>query len=132
MDLPPIQAKRVVVPATNYHLTDNVTTFDVHAPSRGIITLTEAYDGDNKQVTVNGRPARHFPVNMAFEGIYVDHPGTYTISVRAWPRFLTVGLYISAGGILLLLGTGAAVYWPERRRQEEPVPASVEELALHC
>jgi hypothetical protein len=126
--LPAGQAARVVVPATDYRLTNNSTTFRVRAPGPGIITLTEVYDGANKQVTVNGRPAAHFPVNMAFEGIYVDRAGDYTVSVRSWPRYLTAGLYVSALGILLLIGTAAFIYWPVRR-QEEPVDTPTRELA---
>jgi hypothetical protein len=113
--LPVDQGARVVVPATDYRLTDNTTTFNVRAPGPGVIALMEVYDGENKQVTVNGRPTPHFPVNMAFEGIYVAHAGTYTVSLRAWPRYLTFGLYVSAFGALLLLGTGVIVYWPPKR-----------------
>ncbi len=127
--LPANQAQRVVVPATHYRLTNNNTSFEVHAPSAGVIALMEVFNGENKKVLVNGQATPHFPVNMAFEGIYVDHAGNYTVSVQSWPRYLTAGLYVSAVGVVLLLATGAAVYWPARRRQAQPYRLREPELA---
>ena len=129
--LPADQGARTVIPATNYRLTNNRTTFDVRAPGPGVVALTEVYDGDNKQVTVNGQPAAHFPVNVAFEGVYLDHAGTYTVSVRSWPRYLTAGLYVSGLGVLLLVGTGAIIYWPQRRPRRVPVRHPAPALAAH-
>jgi hypothetical protein len=127
--LPTDEAARVIVPATNYHLTDNTTTFEIHAPAPGVVVLTEVYNGENKQVAVNGRPAPHFPVNVAFEGVYLDHAGDFTVSFRSWPRYFTAGLYVSALGFLLLVGTAAILYLPRPIRRPRTVRLPAPEFA---
>ena len=92
-----------VVPATNYKLTNNTTSFEVTVPGKGLIVLTEAYSKDDFQVTLNGKPVDYFRINHAFKGVAVDFPGTYTVVFAYWPRYFSALLLISGAGFLMLL-----------------------------
>ena len=96
------QKKRHVVPAMDYKLTNNTTSFTIIAPTEGIIVLAEAYLDKDFRVTVNGRPAHYFRVNHAFKGVEVTVPGTNIVSFSYWPRYFTVSLWISGMGVALL------------------------------
>jgi hypothetical protein len=93
-----------VVPASDYHLTNNTTSFKVIAPSAGVIVLTEAYMDKDFHVTLNGAPVPYFRVNHAFKGVMVEKPGVYTVTFSYWPRRLTMSLWGAGAGLLLLCG----------------------------
>ena len=93
-----------VMPATDYVLTGNKTSFRIQAPAPGIVVLTEAYVPEDFQVIVNGKRQDYFRVNSAFKGIFLAHGGTYTVSFAYWPKYLTVSLWIGATGLVLLIG----------------------------
>jgi hypothetical protein len=92
-----------VMPATDYSLTSNKTTFRIQAPAPGVVVLTEAYVPDDFQVIVNGKREHYFRVNSAFKGIFLEHGGTYTVSFTFWPKYLTASLWIAAAGLVLLI-----------------------------
>ena len=92
-----------VIPATNYKLTNNTTTFTVAAPSKGVIVLAEAYLKDDFRVTLNGKPVDYFRVNQAFKGVEIEAPGTYTVVFAYWPQYFSLLLAISGVGLLVLL-----------------------------
>jgi hypothetical protein len=81
-----------VVPASHYHLGVNATAFDIHAPSAGVVCLTE---GQAKDFTVRindgfgDRVGRVLTVNRAFKGVYLDRPGDYHITFTYRPRYWT-------------------------------------------
>jgi hypothetical protein len=102
-------SKRVVTPAGDYSLTTNSTSFSVTATGPGFIVLTEAYEGGNFRVTINGRDAPYLRVNGAFKGVYVDSAGTYRVRFAYWPAGLTRSLWISAAGLAILLAGMLAV-----------------------
>jgi hypothetical protein len=79
-----------ISPATNYRLLPNSTEFDIHAPSAGMVCLTE---GQAKDFTAlaNNEPKEVLTVNRAFKGIYLDQPGDYHISSSTVPA-LAAGL----------------------------------------
>jgi hypothetical protein len=54
------------VPARDYRLTNNTTTFTVDATAPGVAVLTEAYVRGDFRVTLNGAPVDYFRVNHAF------------------------------------------------------------------
>jgi hypothetical protein len=93
-----------VMPATDYVLTSNKTSFRIRAPAPGIVVLTEAYVPEDFQVIVNGKREGYFRVNSAFKGIFLEHGGTYTVSFVYWPKYLTASLWIAATGLVLLIG----------------------------
>ncbi len=96
--LSPNLTDRTVQPADHYRLTTNTTSFEVKAPSAGVIVLSENYYPDEFQVTVNGKPAEYFRVNHAFKGVYVDAPGTYRVEFDYWPHTMTLALVLAAFG----------------------------------
>jgi uncharacterized membrane protein YfhO len=104
-----------VVPAADYDLTSNTTSFTVNATGPGFIVLTEAYEPGNFQATVNGRRVPYLRINHAFKGVYVDGPGTYRVQFSYWPRGLTTAL-ILAGSALGVVGLALAAAWVRLRR----------------
>ena len=58
------QQGRHVVPASEYHLTNNTTSFQVVAPSAGVVVITEAYLEGDFHVTVNGARSPIFASTM--------------------------------------------------------------------
>jgi hypothetical protein len=94
--------------ATNYRLRANSTEFDIHAPSPGMVCLTE---GQAKDFTalVNNEPKKVLTVNRAFKGIYLDQPGDYHVQFIYRPRYwrlACVFFWISAGAVILWALTG--------------------------
>jgi hypothetical protein len=92
-----------VVPARDYRLTSNTTTFTVDAPGAGVAVLTEAYVADDFRVTVNGAPADYFRVNHAFRGVKIPAAGKYVVTYSYWPRHFTLSLIMAAFGALVLI-----------------------------
>jgi len=99
----PETTARQVVPASDYVLTNNKTSFKIAAPAEGVVVLTEPYVAGDFQLRVNGDPASYFRVNSAFRGVYLPKAGEYHFSFAYWPRHLTVSLWIAGFGIILLL-----------------------------
>ena len=96
-------ASSPVVPAHDYQLTNNTTTFTIDAPAPGVAVLTEAYLLAIS-TWVNGTPATYFRVNHAFRGVTLPAAGKYVISYSYWPKHFTVSLLMAAFGALLLGG----------------------------
>jgi hypothetical protein len=98
-----------LLPAMNYRLLPNSTAFDVHAPSAGVVCLTE---GQAKDFTVKANDERKevLTVNRAFKGVYLDKPGDYHIEFIYRPRHWTLAcvlFWISIGGVIMLATMGA-------------------------
>jgi hypothetical protein len=91
------------VPAYDYRLTNNTTTFTVDATAPGVAVLTEAYVPGDFQVTLNGTPANYFRVNHAFRGVRIPAAGNYVVSYSYWPRHFTLSLAMAAIGSLILI-----------------------------
>ena len=92
-----------ISPATNYRLFPNSTEFDIHAPSAGMVCLTE---GQAKDFTAlaNNEPRKVLTVNRAFKGIYLGQPGDYHIQFIYRPRHWRLAcacFWISAGAVIL-------------------------------
>lgn len=105
-----------ISPATNYRLLPNSTEFDIHAPSAGVVCLTE---GQAKDFTAlaNNEFKKVLTVNRAFKGIYLDQPGDYHVKFTYRPRHWRLAcayFWISAGAVILwaltniIRGNGAA------------------------
>jgi hypothetical protein len=91
------------VPAHDYRLTNNTTSFTVDAPAPGVAVLTEAYVSGDFRVTLNGAPADYFRVNHAFRGVRIPAAGKYIVSYSYWPRHFTLSLVMAAIGSLILV-----------------------------
>jgi hypothetical protein len=94
----------VIWSAVNYRLLPNSTEFDVHAPSAGVVCLTE---GQAKDFTAmaNNESKDVLTVNRAFKAIYIDKPGDYHIVFTYRPRHWRVAgslFCLSFGSVLAL------------------------------
>ena len=94
----------VILAATNYQLLANSTAFEIHAPTAGVVCLTEGQARDFS-ATANGEPKTVLTVNRAFKGIYLDQPGDYQVQFTYRPRHwrLACTLFFTAGGIVITL-----------------------------
>jgi hypothetical protein len=95
-------ADTTVVPAADYSLTSNRTSFKVNAPKPGVVVLTEPYIANDFQVLINNKAASYFRVNGAFKGIFLPAAGSYTISYSYWPRTFAMSLWLAAAGLIAL------------------------------
>jgi len=109
------------VPARDYRLTNNTTTFTIDAPAPGVAILTETYVAGDFDVRINGTPADYFRVNHAFRGVTLPAAGKYVIAYSYWPKHFTASLLMAALGALLF---GAWLFFSFRR----PLPAPAGEL----
>ncbi len=116
--LPSALAARQAVPATDYRLTSNTTTFAIDATARGLAVLSAAYEEGNFRVTVNGMPAPCLRVNHAFCGVPIPQAGHFIVRFEYWPRRLTLALWLAAAGLALL---AAGTAW---LRLSRPAPAA--------
>lgn len=96
-------AQSATVPAHDYRLTNNTTTFTVDAPASGVAVLTEAYVPGDLRVTLNGAPVEYFRVNHAFRGVRIPAAGKDVVSYSYWPRHFTLSLAMAAIGSLILI-----------------------------
>ncbi len=109
--LPDDQASRTVVPAIDYSLTENTTSFDIDAPEPGLVVLTEAYWAGYPHAAVDGHLVPVVRINHAFEGVAVDSPGKHHVTFSYRPSNFYFMLGISAAGLALLAGSA----WYVRR-----------------
>ena len=96
-----------ILPATHYRLLQNSTEFDIHAPSAGVVCLTEGQAKDFT-ATANLENKEVLTVNRAFKGIYLDKPGDYHVKFTFRPRHWRLACFcfwMSIGGVLMLLLT---------------------------
>lgn len=114
-------ARQGAVPASDYALTANSTSFTVEAPADGVIALHESYYPDSFRVTVNGKPANYFRLNHAFKGVYIPSAGTYRVSFSYWPKHFAVYLCVSTAGLLLLIAVSWVLWRLEKNHVSEPM-----------
>ena len=96
---------RVVVPARNYALTPNTTSFDVRATGPGVIVLGETWWPGDFRAEVNGEKAPIVRVNHAFKGVVVAGAGDYRVTFRYVPKNWPRNLALCALGAVLLAGS---------------------------
>jgi hypothetical protein len=108
---PPTEGKGVIVPATDYRLTPNSTTFSIDAPREGVAVLGEAFLEGSFIATLNGRAVDWFRVNHAFKGVLIPEAGKYVITFTYRPPLLDAALMLSVIGALLLC---ALLCYPHR------------------
>jgi hypothetical protein len=79
----------------------NQVSLKVAAPSAGFVVLTDTfYPG--WQATIDGQPAPIWPANLAFRAVAVE-AGSHEIAFSYWPRSFTLGLWISALTLALVV-----------------------------
>jgi hypothetical protein len=103
--IPADLATRTSVPATDYRLTENNTSFTVKATGPGVIVLTEAFWPGDFRAEINGRKVPIVRLNHAFKGVVVEQPGDLRVTIRYWPRAFPRNLALCGTGALLLAGS---------------------------
>lgn len=117
------QGSRQVVPARDYRLTSNTTSFTIEAPAAGIAVLNESYVPDNFRAYLNGQRVPSFRVNHIFKGIALPGPGTFHVQFVYWPRALTAALWIALAGLMIVLtGAVALLFFPSLLATEFQIP----------
>jgi hypothetical protein len=101
--LSPDQASRHIVPARDYQLTSNTTSFTLEAPTAGIAVLNESFVQKNFRAYLNGQLVPCFRVNHIFKGIALPGPGTFHVKFVYWPHALTTALWVALGGLIAVL-----------------------------
>ncbi len=94
----------VVLAATDFQLLPNSTAFEVHAPSAGVVCLSEGQASDFT-ATANGENKTVLTVNRAFKGLYLDRPGDYHIKFTYRPRHWRLActlFWMALGGVATL------------------------------
>jgi hypothetical protein len=91
-----------IVPASNYSLSNNTTSFQIVAPNKGVVVLTESYLDGDFHATINGKNVPYYRLNHMCKGVVVPEAGTYEISFSYWPRHFTLSLWMSGIGLLVL------------------------------
>jgi hypothetical protein len=104
-------------PATNYRLSVNSTGFDVHAPSAGMVCLTEGQAKDFT-ATANGESKEVLTVNRAFKGIYIDKPGDYHIEFTYRPHHWRLACTLFWISICAVFALASADYVHTRNRRK--------------
>ncbi|MBL9208834.1 MAG: hypothetical protein JNL92_00100 [Opitutaceae bacterium] len=105
---------RTSVPATDYRLTENSTSFSVKATGPGVVVLTEAFWPGDFRAEINGRKVPIVRLNHAFKGVVVEQPGELRVTIRYWPRAFPRNLALSGLGLLLLAGSWGLALRPRK------------------
>ena len=95
---PPAQ-DRVVVPADNYTLKFNSTSFDVDAPSSGAIVLLETYWEGGLEARVNGQSVKPYRADHIFIGLDIPKAGSYHVIVDYVPQHWRLSLLMAMAGL---------------------------------
>jgi hypothetical protein len=97
-------SNRIVIPATDYSLTENSTQFKIQTPRTGIIILSEVLWPGYPHATIDGKETKVFRINHAFQGLSID-PGIHTIVVTYRPKGFNTNLILSIISSLAFLIT---------------------------
>lgn len=95
-------ATRTVTPATNYHLTENTTSFTIQASGPGVLVLNEVFWPGDARAFVDGRKTSILRLNQAFMGVMIDRPGEHRVEFRYLPKNFPRNLQICAVAAALL------------------------------
>jgi hypothetical protein len=108
----------LVIPAKEYKLTNNSTSFSVEASGPGIIVLGETYYPGDFIALVNGKKVDYIRVNEAFKGLWVNKAGKYKVNFTYRPEKLNQALWISffGFGLLLLLLIQSSIEIPDKTK----------------
>lgn len=103
--IPRALAERTVVPAAHYQLTENTTSFDIHATAPGVVVLIETLWPGDFRADIDGHKVPVLRLNHAFKGVFVDSPGDYRVTFRYVPKNFPRNLMLSGLGAVLLVGS---------------------------
>jgi hypothetical protein len=105
---PEAGAGPVVIPAEDYQLDPNSTSFSIRTTGPGMIVLQECWMRDGFQATLDNGHAVCMRVNHAFKGICVESPGLHRVRFSYRPRQFTLALWLHGAGLFLV---AAGLVW---------------------
>ena len=97
-----------VVPASDYTLTANSTSFRVKTTGPGVAVLSEGFVEHDFQATLNGEPAPYFRVNHALKGVVVPAAGDWTVGFEYRPQHWIASWFVAAFGAFGFLAMALA------------------------
>jgi hypothetical protein len=103
-----VKPASAMVPAQDYRLTLNTTSFKLRVPSAGVAVLAETFLPSDFRVTINGQPAAYFKVNQTFKGVVIPGAGEWDVRFEYRPRNWDRSLVVAAIGVALVLLFGIA------------------------
>ena len=107
-ELTEAQTPPAFIKAFDYKRTNNQTTFNIKATSAGVAVLHENFVDDSFEASINDEPVDYFRINHAFKGVWIDQPGTHTISFKYRPKYWNTSKWMFVAGLLVL--TGLLIY----------------------
>lgn len=119
------QQSRRIVPARDYALASNRTSFTIDAPGAGLAVLNESFIPNDFRASVNGMPAAVIRVNHIFKGVVLPAAGTWRVSIEYWPRLLTPALCVATGAAITILLFAGVIFLPVLRRQTAALSSPV-------
>ena len=117
--LPHDLVDRAIIPAKDYVLTENTTSFNIRATGPGVVVLNEAFWPGDFHAEINGQKTPVVRLNHAFNGIVIGKPGDYAVTFRYWPKNFTRNLVLCGFGALLLAGSLWLALRPVRIRHRK-------------
>ena len=101
-----------VVPARQYRLTVNSTSFVVTTGGPGVAVLSESFVPGDFQATLNGQRAEYFRVNHAFKAVTIPSAGEWHVEFVYRPAHWMLSLILSGLGLIVV----ASLVYAARRR----------------
>jgi len=95
---------RTVVPAQDYRLTENTTSFSIAASGPGVVVLSETWWPGYSHATVDGRKAAVIRLNHAFKGVAIAAAGIHRIEFTYAPANTGLALALAGAGLAGLVG----------------------------
>jgi len=93
----------------DYKRSANETTFEIEAPARGIVLVSETYVGGAFTAEVNGEAREVLRLNHALKGVFLDKPGHYLLTFRYSPPHWALALTLFFASSTLI-GVGAVAW----------------------
>ena len=87
-----------VVPASDYTLTANSTSFRVNTTGPGVAVLSEGFVEHDFQATLNGESVPYFRVNHALKGVVIPAAGDWTVRFEYRPQHWIASWFVAALG----------------------------------
>jgi len=112
-------SSRVVVPATGYHFSNNKTSFEIEAPAKGVVVLSETWLEKDFRAKLDGVVVPYLRINHAFKGVSITTPGKHRIEFEYWPRHFTIALAMAGLGAGALAVSTFAL-WRHRKQEFSP------------
>ena len=101
-----------MIPARDYEVTVNTTSFIARASGPGVAVLGETFLARDFRATLNGQPVLYFRVNHAFKAVAIPAAGEWVVKFEYRPRRWDLSLAMAGVGMVLLAGLAVSARRP--------------------